>query len=216
MGFVNSAEGSFTTTSTPTCPVPSGATSGQIAVATLFSTANVSISTLPSGFTELAATTFNTTTGKTGILRRARKVLSAADTGSYSFTLSGSNGGGVIWVGLWSGRDSSASQFDFDVVHLDSGTTQPTAISGVASAGSDVLYSFSDFNGGTAVTVPGFTPRLNDTTLGMHLFTADAVVAGTITAQSSATAANQWWTSLLSIKAAPTGPPVGWPGEAWS
>lgn len=222
MAFRSSAGATFQSgTSTITTPVPAGAQTNDIAILYVYHESNVTV-TPPAGFTALTPTT---NVSARGYVSWFWKRLSSNETGTWSSTLSAS-GNGVAWAVLFSGRDTSASPFDFTpVVHTDASVNgAPTALSGTATAGSDAAYGFDEWNGTTSDLSPtGWTGRIN-TIAGVHLSTRDNVSAGTLSAQAQANgSSNTYWTTLAVIKAASTAPEpnsgsasggISWDGHA--
>jgi hypothetical protein len=161
-------------------------------------TNNVTV-TPPTGagtWTELTATTF---VASHGFVRWFWKRLTGADSGTWNFTFSGADGGGQTWSGLWSGRDTSATPLDFTTQGQDTTVTQPAALTGTATTGSDLVYGLSHFNSQTVNTAAGFTNRIADSN-GESLFTADNTTSGSKSAQAAVGSSDWWWTTFASIK----------------
>lgn len=188
-GFIGTA------TTALSVDVPSGAAINDIAVVEFFVGSDVTI-TAPTGFVELASTGF---IGGRGNVRWFWKRLTTAETGSWAFTASAS----TQYAGsaaLFSGREETGNPFDFtSITNTPSHVAQPDAVSGTASAGADLVFVPTQWNGGApSLTASGtgatYVAKFHDTDSGMHLFVADNVTGGSVTAQPSATTSTDtWW-----------------------
>jgi hypothetical protein len=219
MGYLNSSIGVFASGSgTTSClvPIPTGTGNGVFALAWVYVLANNTV-TPPTGFQALTTPAF---ISSRGTVNWFYKQMSVAETGSnWSFVIGGATQN-IGWCTLLSGREMGANPFDFTPVVNSASTSSsgPAALSGTATAGSDAVYGFDEWNGNnsTGPNVPNFTARINDPA-GAHLWTEDNLAAGTVTAQAAANGSNNfYWTTLAVVKAAAATTPVGWPGEAWS
>ncbi len=116
------------------------------------------------------------------------KRLTGADSGTYSFTWTGTPWRGAN-CGLWSGRTTSGDPFDGTVGTAES-TTQVTTLNvSTSPAGSngDAVGFWTSFNGGTSFTPPtNYTERADNSDV-MCLDSRDAVTSGS-TGSISATA----------------------------
>lgn len=157
-------------------PVPAGAAVGDIAVVGIYKE-NAAAVTAPAGFTQKSALTTSATTQ--GALHVFWKRLTAADTGSYSFTWTGSAWRAGACV-LLSGRAAAGDPFDGTP-----GTAESTAAvttlqvsTSPAAAGGDAVGFWTNFQGGNSYTAPAsYTERVDIDVIGA--FTRDAVAAGT-------------------------------------
>lgn len=156
-------------------PVPTGAAVNDIAVVGIYLESTAVISG-PGGFTNKS--TLNTSAAARGSLSVWWKRLTAADTGTYSFSWTGSAWRAAV-CGLWSGRVTSGDPFDGTVGTAESTTTVSTlAVStSPANASGDAVGMWTDFTGGNAWTPPGGYTERQDVDV-VTLDTADAVAAG--------------------------------------
>lgn len=142
-------------TTTAQIPVPSGATTNDIAVCVLYAETDNAI-TPPAGFT----TKLDLNTGASNAYGRvliAWKRLSANDTGTYDFSWSDNvyRDGGCI---LFSGRVTSGDPFEATSFTEPSSTTTATcAALSPAAAGDDLVGAASSFGGGGWTQPSGMT-----------------------------------------------------------
>jgi hypothetical protein len=157
-------------------PVPSGAAVNDIAVVGIYKESTSAI-TPPSGFTQKASLT--TSAAARGSLVVYWKRLTAADSGTYSFTWSGSTWRGAA-CGLWSGRTTSGDPFDGAVGTAESTTSVSTlnVSTSPAAASGDAVGMWTNFNGGASFTPPTNYTEQQDTTV-ITLDSRDAVASGT-------------------------------------
>jgi len=182
-------------------PIPVGAAVGDIAIVRIFTVAAITTLTAPSGFTALTPVSSTGTDPVT--LQWYWKRIASGDvlTGSwvFDFNLQSTDRWGLCE--LWAGRIGTGSPFAFTTqagVHA----TQPTNLTGTATAGADLAYGFGEWNGvTTGMTLAGWTTQLNQTS-GHHLLTKESVGAGSVSAQLAATTANTWLVTLAALKAA--------------
>lgn len=157
-------------------PVPAGAAVGDIVTVGIYKE-NGNAVTAPDGtWTQKAALTTSATTR--GSLYVFWKRLTAADTGTYTFTWTGN-----VWrsaaAGCHSGRASSGDPFDGTVGTAESTTTVSTlnVSTSPAAANGDAVGFWTNFNGGAGFTAPtGYTERQDSSVI--TLDTLDAVAAG--------------------------------------
>jgi hypothetical protein len=166
-------------------PVPSGAAANDIAVVGIYIEDTITI-TPPSGFT-LKADLRSSATTRGGLVVYWKR-LTGADSGTYSFTWTGTPWRGAN-CGLWSGRVTSGDPFDGTVGTAESTSTVTTLNVSTSPAGSngDALGFWTNFNGGCSFTAPtNYTERADNADV-MCLDSRDAVSSGS-TGSISATA----------------------------
>lgn len=164
--------------------VPTGAATGDIAVVAIYKE-NAAAITAPAGFTNKVALTTSPTTQ--GSLHVYWKRLTAADSGTYSFTWTGSTWCAAV-CGLWSGRVASGDPFDGTVGTAESvGSVSTLNVStSPATASGDAVGVWTNFNGGATFTPPtNYTERHDDPVI--TLDTRDNVASGS-TGNTTATA----------------------------
>jgi hypothetical protein len=133
---------------------------GDIAVVAIYKE-NTAAITAPDG-TWTQKAWLNTSATSRGSLAVYWKRLTAADTGSYTFTWTGS-AWREAWCGLFSGRAGSGDPFDdFGTAeNTTSGTTLNVSASPAAAAG-DAVGFWTNFSGGTNFTPPtNYTERFD-------------------------------------------------------
>lgn len=163
---------------TAAVPVPAGATIGDIAVVGLYMESTAAV-TPPAGFTNKVS--LQTSAGTRGRLDVFWKRLTAADTGTYSFSWTGSTWRAAI-CGLWSGRVATGDPFDNFVLGTGSaestiGVTTLNVSASPAAASGDALGMWTNFSTSTSWTPPtNYTERQD--TAEMTLDTRDAIASG--------------------------------------
>ena len=166
-------------------PVPTGATNLDIAVVGLYIEDTITI-TPPLGFT-LKADLRTSATLRGGLVVYWKR-LTGADSGTYSFTWTGTPWRGAN-CGLWSGRATSGDPFDGTVGTAEStvGVTTLNVSTSPAGSNGDAVGFWTSFNGGTSFTPPtNYTERADNSDV-MCLDSRDAVTSGS-TGSISATA----------------------------
>lgn len=180
-------------------PVPTGAASGDIAVVGIYIEDTVTI-TPPSGFT-LKSDLRTSATTRGGLVVYWKR-LTGADSGTYSFTWSGTPWRGAV-CGLWSGRVASGDPFDGTVGTAESTTTVSTLNVSTSPTGAngDAVGIWTNFNGGTSWTAPtNYTERVDTNVI--TLDTRDAVASGStgnVTATSTITDFEKAFLGVLAI-----------------
>lgn len=164
-------------------PVPAGAAINDIALVGLYMESAAAV-TPPAGFTNKVS--LQTSVATRGRLDVFWKRLSAADTGTYSFTFTSTFRAAAC--GLWSGRSTSGDPFDGTVGTAENtviGTTLNVSTSPAAALG-DAAGFWTDFSGGNAWTPPASYTERQDLDV-ITFDSRDSVAAGT-TGNVSATA----------------------------
>lgn len=165
--------------------VPSGAANLDIAVIGLYLESTAAITGISAGFTNKVS--LQTSAVARGRLDVFWKRLSAADTGTYTFSWTGSAFRAAA-CGLWSGRSTSGDPFDGTVGTAENtviGTTLNVSTSPAAALG-DAAGFWTDFSGGNAWTPPASYTERQDLDV-ITFDSRDSVAAGT-TGNVSATA----------------------------
>lgn len=179
-------------------PVPSGAASGDIAVVGIYIEDTVTI-TPPSGFT--LKSDLATSPVAHGRLAVYWKRLTAADTGTYSFTWTGTPWRGAACA-LFSGRIASGDPFDGTVGAVEGGSTSTTVNVSTSPTGSngDAVGFWTNFNGGGSFTPPtNYTERVDTNVI--TLDTRDAVASGTTGNVSATCTITDWMKGFLGVLA---------------
>ena len=183
--------------------VPAGAAVNDIAVVGIYKE-NDRVITPPAGFTEKVALITSATAR--GSLYVLWKRLTAADTGTYTFSW----GAGGVWrsagCSLFSGRTTTGDPFDGTVGTAESTvavTTLDVSTSPTAADG-DAVDFHTNFQGGNSYTPPtNYTERQDLDVIGM--FTRDAVASGTtgnVTATSNVSGFAKAFLGVLAAAAA--------------
>lgn len=157
-------------------PVPAGAAAGDVVVVGIYKENTAAVTGPDATWTEAAALT--TSASARGALHVWWKRLTAADTGTYTFSWSGPSFAEAV-AGAWSGRAATGDPFDGapgtaeSTAHVTSLPVSATP----AAAGGDAVGVWINFNGGVEFTPPAnYTERQDgDVTT---LDTRDAVAAG--------------------------------------
>ena len=143
-----------------TCPVPAGAASGHVAVLALEmwqSTATNPTITWPAGFTEIV--NYVSTTDGFQKVKAARKVLSAADSGNYSMSWTGTHFNQAQCT-LWSGVDNTTPlDVAVNTAQNSTGTAYPSNAVTTAAAGCGMLHIVANENTGTSTPPTGYTEQ---------------------------------------------------------
>jgi hypothetical protein len=175
MAFRSSSNLAAASAANAAVPVPTGAAIGDIAVVGIYMESAATV-TPPSGFT--LKSSLQTSVATRGRLDVFWKRLTAADSGTYSFTFTSTFRAAVC--GLWSGRVASGDPFDGTVGTAESTTTVSTLNVSTSPTGSngDAVGFWTNFNGGA-----GFTPNASYTEQQdlsvITMDTRDAVASGT-------------------------------------
>lgn len=156
----------YTTASTASITVPSGAASGDIVVVDLWVESSAENPTPPAGFTQEATKSISIS-GVSASLHRYWKRLTGSDTGTYSFTLSGSLPY-MATAAAMTGRASSGSPFGTggaasSTFGIAGSRSAPGAVSAAsAAAAADALLAISgyDFGDDPTVVATGFTRQV--------------------------------------------------------
>jgi hypothetical protein len=203
MTFVASSALAATSSATAAVPVPAGTASGQIAVVGLYKESTSAV-TPPAGFTQKVALTTSATAR--GGLHVFWKRLTAADSGTWSFTWTGAVFRGAV-AGLWSGRIATGDPFDGTVGTAEgtvTGTTLNVSTS-PASANGDALGMWTSFNSGASFTPPASYTERQDTLNCLTLDTRDAVTSGSTGSISATSNVTDFMKAFLGVLAASTG-----------
>lgn len=188
--------------------VPAGAAVDDIAVVGLYIESTAAV-TPPSGFTQKAD--LQTSATARGRLVVFWKRLTAADSGSYTFTWSGSAWRGGV-CGLWSGRVTSGDPFDGTVGTAESTTAVATlnVSTSPAAANGDAVGMWTNFNGGTSFSAPtNYTQRQNTNVICLE--TRDAVASGStgnVSATSTISDFEKAFLGVLAVAASGTNAPA--------
>lgn len=150
-------------TTTMAVAVPHGAAINDIMVALVYMDPSAATMTPPSGWTELPNSPVVQST--THDIHAYWKRLTAADTGKYSFTSSGSNWGAII--ARFSGAITTGTPFDTLTsaakASSASSVTGSPAVSGTpAGAGRTLIWCAADFNIGNWVMPSGYAKAGDD------------------------------------------------------
>jgi PKD repeat protein len=184
-----------------TVTIPSGAAIDDIATVGIYTERGTAIPAVTPPDASWTAGPVTTLVASRGSLQIFWKRLTAAETGTWGFSLDLASAGAQLWSTLHSGRLKTGSPISISAALVQDRITQ-TGISGTALLHDDVIFGFNEWNGATE-TVSGFTKNQEDATNGAHLFTASNVSAGSITGlPSPASSANTYWYTLLSLKVA--------------
>src|SRR5690349_10024956 len=174
MTYRSSSSLAGTSTTSAAIPVPTGAAIGDIAVVGLYMESAASV-TPPSGFT--LKVSLQTSVASRGRLDVFWKRLTAADTGTYSFSWTGATWRAGV-CGMWSGRVATGDPFD--ATGTNESTTGVTTLNVSASpTGSlgDALGIWTNFSTSTSFTPPtNYTERIDIPE--MTLDTRDAIASG--------------------------------------
>jgi hypothetical protein len=141
-------------------PVPAGAAAGHVAVLVLElwqSTATNPTVTWPSGFVEIV--NFASSTDGFQKIKAARKVLTGADSGSYTPSWSSThwNQGQCT---LWSGVDNTTPlDVAVSTAQVASGTAYPSNSLTTSSAGCGMLHLIANENSSTSTAPTGYTEQ---------------------------------------------------------
>ena len=198
MAFRSSSNLSGASAANAAVPVPAGAAIGDIAVVGIYMESAATV-TPPTGFTNKAS--LQTSVGTRGRLDVFWKRLTAADTGTYTFTFTSTFRAAAC--GLWSGRIASGDPFDGTVGTAESttGVTTLNVSTSPAGANGDAVGFWTNFNGGGAFTQPtNYTERVDVSVLTMD--TRDAVASGTtgnVTATNTITDFEKSFLGVLAI-----------------
>jgi hypothetical protein len=157
--------------------VPAGAASGDIAVVGIYTESTGAI-TPPAGFTQKVDLRTGTPSAVGGLVVFWKR-LTAADSGTYSFSIATPTQWREAACGLFSGRVASGDPFDLTSTNetTGAGNITATAISPAAS-GDDLIGLATNFTGGAWTPASGLTER-QDTGADATLDTADNVASGT-------------------------------------
>lgn len=183
-------------------PVPSGAASGDIAVVGIYIEDTVTI-TPPSGFT--LKSNLATSATAHGRLAVYWKRLTAADTGTYSFTWTGTPWRGAA-CGLWSGRIATGDPFDGTVGTAESasGVSTLNVSTSPAAANGDAVGFWTNFNGGASFTAPtNYTERVDTTVI--TLDSRDAVASGSTGNVTASATVSDFMKAFLGVLAVANG-----------
>lgn len=157
-------------------PVPTGAQTGDIVVVGIYKESTSTITGVATGFT--LKTSLTTSATARGSLYVYWKRLTANDTGSYTFSWSGSTFKSGCAV-AHSGRVATGDPFDGTVGTAESTTTVATlnVSTSPASANGDAVGFWTNFTGGNSYTPPsGYTERQDLDVITVD--TQDAVASG--------------------------------------
>lgn len=200
MAYRSSTNTAYTTSATETSAVPAGAAIDDIAIVDLY---------LESGFgytvTPPAGFALDVTATRTGANAwnqyRYWKRLTAADTGTYTFSISGASSAHMSVCALFSGRVTSGSPFD--VTSNTNGVATAAACPTVAltpvTAGVDLVYGVFDYTNGTsAATNPSGWTQATFHADGSSLSYKNNQAAAASGATSSASPASDIWTNIMS------------------
>lgn len=193
------------TSATAAVAVPSGVTAGQVILVHLYKESTATV-TPPSGFTELTPAPFTTSSVHTHHVFWKR--ATGSDSGTYSFTWSGSTFREAVAI-RYTGCATSGVPVDvFNTAARSTNGTVTPAVS-LTTTGADRLLEWagSNFNAGSWTPPSGFTERvdaagcLSVATLGQSTAGSTGSVTGTCSGSSSETG---WLLALLPVNTAVT------------
>lgn len=192
MAFRSSSLLAGATVASIAIPVPSGAANLDIAVAGFYMESAAAITGVPTGFTNKVS--LQTSVATRGRLDVYWKRLSAADTGTYTFSWTGATFAAAA-CGLWSGRITSGDPFDNFVggtgsAESTTGVTTLNVSAAPAASLGDAIGFWTNFNGGAGFTAPGSYTQQQSVSGVLAMETRDAVASGTtgnVTATASIT-----------------------------
>lgn len=182
--------------------VPTGAAVGDVAVVGLYMESAAAV-TPPAGFTQKAD--LQTSATARGRLVVFWKRLTAADTGTYTFTWTGATWRGAV-CGLWSGRIATGDPFDGTVGTAESTTSVSTlnvSTSPSASNG-DAVGMWTNFNGGATWTAPASYTERQDTNV-ITLDSRDAVASGSTGNVTATSTVSDFMKAFLGVLAVANG-----------
>lgn len=195
---------SGTGATTAAIAVPAGVTSGQIVLAFLYIESTTAITTVPSGFTECAASPIAATGLGLHSLHVYWKRASGADSGTYTFGWTGS----IYREGVaerYTGCVTSGDPWDTGAgapnsAQRSSDATATPAVS-LTTQGADrkLVWAGTNFAGGAGTPPSGWTERADGTS---DLWTADkdqavAGATGSITGSNAASSYSCAWMGAL-------------------
>lgn len=210
---------SGTAAATAPIAVPTGVTSGQIIVAFLYIESTVAITTVPSGFTECAASPISATGLGAHSVHAYWKRATGADSGTYTFGWTGSiyrEGVALRYTGaVTSGDPWDTGAGAANSAARSSDATATPAVS-LTTQGADrkLVWCGSNFAGGAGTEPSGFTKRADNTS---DIWVADkdqavAGATGSITGSNAASSYSCAWMGALlpdvGAVATPTAPIV--------
>jgi hypothetical protein len=191
-----------TSTTSAAVPVPTGAAIGDIAVVGIYKESTAAI-TPPTGFTQKSSLTTSATAR--GSLTVFWKRLTAADTGTWTFTWSAATYRASVGA-VFSGRIATGDPFDGTVGTAESttGVTTLNVSTSPAAASGDAVGMWTNFNGGASWTAPAnYTQRNN--TAEMVMETRDNVAAGTTGNVTATATITDFMKAFIGVLAAATG-----------
>jgi hypothetical protein len=197
-----------------TCPVPTGAAAGHVAVLELEmwqSTAVNPTITWPSGFTEIV--NYVSTTDGFQKVKAALKVLSAADTGNYSMSWTGTHFQ-QAQCSLWSGIDNTTPlDVAVNLAQNSTGTAYPSNSLTTANAGDGMIHMVANENTCTSLPPTGYTEQQE-----ANYLKTNTKVAGSAGSESisggSVSASTLKLGALIALRAAAGGGNSATPGVA--
>ena len=177
MAFRSSSSLAGASSASVAVPVPSGAAVNDIAVVGVYKESTAAVTPPDGSWTEKATLTTSATTR--GGLHVFWKRLTAADSGTWTFTWSGAVFSGAV-AGLWSGRAISGDPFDGTPGTAESAVTVTTlnVSASPGNANGDAVGIWTSFNSGATFTAPANYTERQDIGNDLTLDTRDAVVAG--------------------------------------
>jgi hypothetical protein len=203
MAFRSSSSLAGASGATAVINVPASAANLDIAVVGIYKENTAAITGIAPGFTQKVA--LSTSATARGSLYVFWKRLSAADTGTYTFSWTGSVFRAAA-AGLWSGRTTTGDPFDGTVGTAENtviGTTLNVSTSPAAALG-DAVGFWTDFSGGNA-WAPGasYTERIDIDVI--TLDTRDAVASGSTGNVSSTATISGFMKAFLGVLAPASG-----------
>lgn len=185
---------------TAVLPVPTGAAIGDIVVVGIYKENTAAVSPPDGTWTSKASLT--TSGGTHGALHVLWKRLTAADTGTYTFTWTGSafRAGAA---GAWSGRIATGDPFDGTVGTSEPGATSTTVNVSTSPTGSngDAVGFWTNFNGGASFTAPtNYTQRQSVSSV-IAMETRDAVASGSTGNVTATCTITDWMKAFLGVLA---------------
>lgn len=209
MAYRSSTVTGYTTGTSASVSVPSGAASNDIAVVDLFVEWTSGTVTPPAGFTLEASRAHAESPQWTHY--RYWKRLTAGDSGTYSFGLSAS-AASMVACNLFSGRITSGSPFD-----TGTGATQTATIAGSAgvacpsvsmtptTAGVDLLYGVFTYNNGGATAPATWTASGTHADGVLTCYKANQPASATGSVSCSTPATDMWTVQLSALLVASAG-----------
>lgn len=206
MAFRSSSSLAGASGATVVINVPAGAANLDIAVVGIYKESTAAFNVIAPGFTQKVALSTSATTR--GSLYVFWKRLSAGDTGTYTFSWTGSVFRAAA-AGLWSGRTTSGDPFDGTVGTAENTVASTTLNVSTAPAAAlgDAVGMWTNFNGGASWTVPtNYTQRVALPVIALE--TRDAVASGSTGNVTATASVSSFMKAFLGVLAPASSAPV--------